>query len=631
MAARIKEHFITVLCIAMTVFHLIANIVTIEAMMLRAVHLGFVLVLIFLCYPFKSKKDERRVEGEVPSTANESHIIDYLLAVLSFACTAYVVFNYQYLVERIVFVSPLRFLDCFFGISLVILILIATRRTVGWSLTIVASIFILYGLFGQYLPGIFRHGGIRLTLMVDTLYMSTNGIFGSTLGMSATYIMLFIIFGALLTEAGIGQLFSNLANALTRDLKSGPAAAAVVSSALFGTVSGSATANVYTTGTFTIPMMMRAGYEPHFAGAVEAVASCGGQITPPVLGATAFVMADIAGLPYSTICLAAILPCILYYATMFIMIQCRAYRLDLQAVPFAEGQSVGQCLKDYGHLFVPIIVLIALMSLKFSTMYAVFYAILSVIPVSFLRKTTRLTWKKLLHVLESSAKNVLTVAIACAVAGIVQAMIVSSGIGFKFVTMILSLSANSVFLALLAIAVVCLLLGMGMPTTASYVLVAALAASALTMMGLSSLQAHMFIFYFATLSAITPPVALAAYAGASIAKAPIMKTGWTAARLGIIAFIIPFCFIEEPAILGTGGLLDSLTTLVPFLAGAACLSFGSEGYLFGHIKNNILRISFLIIGLGCMVSYPSIRIAAQAAAVALCAIRYILRKRTAAA
>jgi len=623
---KTKEKVIAAICVIMTTFHLIANIVSIEAMVMRAVHLGFVLVLIFLCYPAKPKRIKGKSLEDTEPALQKLTIVDGVLIALSLAAVGYLLINYNYFVTRITYVTPLKIWDKIFAISLVAIILIATRRTVGWSLTIVALVFIAYAFLGKYLPGILRHGGIKLDVMVDDLYMSTNGIFSSTLGMSATYIMLFIIFGAMLTEAGIGELFSKLANALTKNLKSGPAAAAVVSSAMFGTVSGSATANVYTTGTFTIPMMKKAGYEPHFAGAVEAVASCGGQITPPVLGATAFVMADLAGLPYGTICLAAILPCALYYISLMVSVQARAYKNNLQSVPFAEGDGALACLKELGHLFIPIVVLVVLMALKFSTMYSVFIAIVTILPVSWMRKSTRLTPKKLLKVFESSAKNVLTVAIACAVAGIVQATIVSSGIGFKFVSLILEISGNSVMLALVAVALVCLLLGMGMPTTASYVLVAALASTALLRMGLTMIQTHMFIFYFATLSAITPPVALAAYAGASIAKAPIMKTGWTAAKLGLVVFILPFCFISEPSILLVGDIRNIVQTVIATIIAASALALGCEGYTFGKM-GVVERILLIVVAVVCLFTTGIMEFAAAALCLGYIVVRYVAARR----
>lgn len=606
------------IAIAMAAFHLYAVVRHVDAMVHRSVHVGFALVLVFMLYPaFKKATGGKKKDYNT--------WVDWLFIAGSVGSVAYICVNYDYVVNRMLYVTPIRTLDAVFCGVVVFLIVEAVRRTIGWSLVSVALVFLLYAAFGRHLPGILRHGGISFANLVDMLYLSTNGVYGSNTEVSATYIILFVMLGSMLTAAGIGKLFSNLADALTAKLKSGPAAAAVVSSALFGTVSGSATANVYTTGVFSIPAMKRAGYQPYFAGAVEAVASCGGQITPPVLGAAAFVVSDMTGIPYLKLCVATILPAIIYYYCVFLTIHLRAYKLDAKPLQDLATLSVGKTLLDYGHLFIPIITLVMMMVHGYTATMAAFTATVVTPIVAALRKETRMGPKAILDALADSSINVLSIAMACTVAGLVMGVISMTGVGFKFISLVMAFAGSSILIALVIVAVTCLILGMGLPTLSAYVLVAALAAPALYRLKLAPLEVNLFIFYFASISAITPPVALAAYAGANIAGAGMMKTGAMASRLGIVAFIIPFYFCYDTSILLEHGVWAGIVTMLLFMAGMFGFIVGAEGW-FIKFMNPLSRVLLIAAGLACAVPNMTVQLAGIGAVVAVLLVTLALTR-----
>jgi TRAP transporter 4TM/12TM fusion protein len=416
---------------------------------------------------------------------------------------------------------------------------------------------------------------------MEQLYLSTEGIFGSTLGVSASYVMLFVIFGAFMERSGTGQLFMDFAMSITGSSAGGPGKVAVISSSLFGTVSGSAVANVMVDGPITIPLMKRTGFRPPFAAAVEAVASTGGQLMPPVMGAAAFVMAEFLAVPYAQVALWAAIPALLYYGAVFFAVHFESKRHGLAGVSKAELPRFLMVMSQRGHLFVPILIVLAGLMLGYSAPLAALIAALACIPVALLRSTTRvgISWHSVLGALQDGARNTLAVAMACACAGIVIGCVTITGLGITFTQVVIALSQNSLILALLLTAVAGIVLGMGMPTTPAYIVMVALLVPAIIKLGAVTPAAHMFAFYFAILSAITPPVALAVFAAAGLAKADIWSTGWTAMRAGAPAYIVPFMFIYEPALLTIGDWTVTLFATLSALFGVVLLSAGLFGYL----------------------------------------------------
>jgi TRAP transporter 4TM/12TM fusion protein len=416
---------------------------------------------------------------------------------------------------------------------------------------------------------------------MEQLYLSTEGIFGSTLGVSASYVMLFVVFGAFMERSGTGQLFMDFAMSITGSSAGGPGKVAVVSSSLFGTVSGSAVANVMVDGPITIPLMKRTGFRPPFAAAVEAVASTGGQLMPPVMGAAAFVMAEFLAVPYAQVALWAAIPALLYYVAVFFAVHFESKRYGLAGVPKSELPRLGAVMRDRGHLFGPILVVLFGLMLGYSAPLAALVAALLCLPVALLRATTRggITWHSVLGALQDGARNTLAVAMACACAGIVIGCVTITGLGITFTQAVTALAQNSLLLALVLMALAGIVLGMGMPTTPAYIVMVSLLVPATIKLGAVAPAAHMFAFYFAILSAITPPVALAVFAAASLAGANIWTTGWAAVRAGAPAYIVPFMFVYEPALLTIGDWATTLSSTITATVGVILLAAGLFGYL----------------------------------------------------
>ena len=443
--------------------------------------------------------------------------------------------------------------DMVYGIILIVTILYVGWRSVGPALTILSLIFLAYAYFGRSMPDIIAHKGYSIKKITDYVAWTSESIFGSCIGASASFVALYIIFGELLNAFGTGQFFIDIAYALTGKMKGGPAEASVVSSALMGSINGSAVANVVTTGTFTIPLMKKVGYSPEFAGAVEAVASTGGQILPPVMGAAAFVMADLTGIPYSTIIIAAIIPGLLYYLSLGIAVYLQACKKGLDSEEASRLPIVKEVLKAGWYHAIPIVVLIvALLGLGLSPNTSAIYAMICLLVIGIfntVRKEKRLPVKEVGNALVNAAKTTVPVAIACACAGIVIGIVSMTGIGVKFTTIVFRLSGGNLFAMLLMIMVACIIMGMGLPSTAAYIIAAAIGAPALIQAGIPLIAAHLFVFYFAIMSFITPPVAMSAYAASGIAKSKAGKTGLLAFMLGLAGFVIPFFYAYRPALL----------------------------------------------------------------------------------
>ena len=553
---------ITLIGLSMSTFHLwIAWYGPPDALTLRSVHLGFALVLAFLMLPLA-----RRGQADSPRS------LEYLLIAISVVVCGYLVVEQGYVVNRMIYVDALRPIDWVFSITTVLLVLEATRRAVGWTLPVTAVAFLVYGL---------TIGGADLRQLTEQMYLGTEGIFGIPLYVSATYVMLFILFGALVERTGTGQLFMDFAMSLTGHSAGGPAKVACITSGMFGTVSGSAVANVMTTGTFTIPLMKRIGYKPAFAGAVEAVASTGGQIMPPIMGATAFIMAEFLGISYLSVAAFALLPALLYYIAVFMTVHFEAKRTNMHGLPRSELPALGKVLSERGHLFLPLVVIVATLLVGYSAPFAALCGIASVIPTALLRKSTRqyVHLENIVTALEVGARNTVTVALSCACAGIVIGVIFMTGLGLEFTDLVLKAAGSHMLVALVLTMFAGILLGMGMPTAPAYIMQTALLVPALVKLGVVLEAAHMFVFYFAILSAITPPVALAVYAANGISRANLWESSVASLRLGATGYIIPFMFVFGPSLLFIGSAGQIIQTAVTAIVGVVCLAAGLSGYL----------------------------------------------------
>ena len=560
--AKFMTTIISFVALSMSGFHLyIAWQGPPDALTLRAVHLAFALILVFLT---SDTKRDSKLGFRFDSL---------ILIILTIVTCGYLVLQQDYIVSRMVYVDPLRHIDWTLGIITVLLVLEGTRRAVGWALPVTAIAFLAYAL---------TIGGVDFERVTEQMYMGTEGILGIPLYVSATYVMLFILFGALVERTGTGALFMDFAMGLAGHSAGGPAKVSCITSGMFGTVSGSAVANVMTTGAFTIPLMKRLGYKPAFSGSVEAVASTGGQIMPPIMGATAFIMAEFLGISYLKVAMYALLPALLYYVALFLSIHFEAKKNGMHGLKKSELPKVSKVLKERGHLFLPLFIIVGTLLLGFSAPFAALCGIASTIPTALLRKTTRqyINLENILKALEEGAKNTVTVALSCACAGIVIGVIFITGLGLEFTNLVLSAADNHLFLALVLTSFAGILLGMGMPTAPAYIMQTALLVPALVKLGVIVEAAHMFVFYFAILSAITPPVALAVYAANGISRASIWDSSIAALRLGATGYIIPFMFVFGPSLLLIGSGIEILQTSITAIIGVVCLASGLSGYLF---------------------------------------------------
>lgn len=582
---------VAAIAIAFSIFQLYTAIFGIlDAQLQRGVHLGFGLALVFLLYPTCKSWSRHKL-----------HPFDLLLAVLGAAAPAYIIYEYQNLVLRAGTVSDM---DLAVGIIGIILVIEAARRVVGIPMVCVVLVFIAYAFAGPYMPGVLAHRGLTPAQLVSHLYFTTEGIFGIPLGVSSTFIFLFILFGAYLESTGLGKFFIDIANAIAGWASGGPAKVAVLSSGLMGTVSGSSVANVVGTGSLTIPMMKKLGYHKDFAGAVEAAASTGGQLMPPVMGAAAFLMAEFVGVPYIDIVKAAIIPALLYFAGVWLGVHFEAKRSNLKGIPRSELPKIGTLLRERGHLALPLVVIVYLLVSGYTPMRAALVAIILSILCSALRKSTRMKPIEIVEGLEKGARNVLGVLVACAAAGIIIGVVTKTGVGLKLASGLLELSGGMLLPTMFFTMITAIILGMGVPTTANYVITSTIAAPALVQMGVPVLAAHMFVFYFGIIADVTPPVALAAYAGAGISGGNALKTGVNASKLAIAAFIIPYIFVLSPVILMVEGTpLDLISATVTALIGMVSLSSALIGFLAD--KCNLLERLLLVAG-GLLMIQPGI-------------------------
>ena len=566
---RALKWVVAAIAIAMSLYHMyVAAMGPPEALIFRGTHLLFALTLVFLLYPLK------------PGGGMGWKIADALVLLLSWGFILHIFINYEYVISRIIYIDELTRLDLFYGWVAIILVLEATRRVLDWGLTLTCLGFLAYPLIFSTVP---------IPTLLEQMYLSTEGIFGSTLAVSASYVMLFVIFGAFMEKSGTGQLFMDFALSIAGGSAGGPGKVSVISSSLFGTVSGSAVANVMVDGPMTIPLMKRTGFKPKFAAAVEATASTGGQLMPPVMGAGAFVMAEFLAVPYAQVALWALIPAILYYVAVFFAVHFEAKRYGLHGVPRAELPKLKRVMLERGHLFIPIFIILVGLLAGYSAPLCAFVATIACLPVALARKSTRagITWRTPFDALVEGAKNSLSVAVACAAAGIVIAAMTITGASIDFTQFVLAMAQNSLILALVLTALASLVLGLGLPTTPAYIVTVALLVPALIKLGTPAPAAHMFSFYFAILSAITPPVALAVFPAAALAKCDQWSAGWAAMRVGAVGYIVPFMFVYEPALLMINGWSQWHVSLLAFASavlGCIALAGGLHGYFIANAR-----------------------------------------------
>ncbi|NLY36565.1 MAG: TRAP transporter permease [Tissierellia bacterium] len=576
---------VALVAISMSLFHLYTGgFGTLLAVKQRSLHLIFAMVLGFMLYPAFGKSKKTR-----PT------IFDVLFIVL-----AVVVFGYLFMnVKEIVLKGgKMTQRDIYFGVIAILLTLELTRRVVGPELPIVAIIFLLYAYFGRSVPGILAHRGFSVNRIVSHMYFTTEGILGIPLGVSATFVFMFILFGSFLDKTGVGKFFIDIAYALTGSMKSGPAMTSVVSSGLMGSISGSSVANTVTTGAFTIPLMKRTGYKPYFAGAVEATASTGGQIMPPVMGAAAFIMADFTGIAYVHIILAALIPALLYYMAVGVMVHLEASKLGLKGIPKSQLPSIRKILLESGYLIIPLIVVVYMLVKQYTPTRSAFVAMMVAVVVAYsvalIKKDGSFNYMSILAALENGAKNALGVACACACAGMIVGVVTLTGFGLRVAEIIVTVARGNLMATLFLTMIASLILGMGLPTTAKYIVLATMAVPALTKLGVNLMAAHLFILYFGVVADVTPPVALAAYAGAGIAGANSMKTGVQAFKLALAGFIVPYIFAIDSHLILVDTVVGSTVTFIPFyqaiptivtaVLGIFCLATAVEGYFVTPTK-----------------------------------------------
>ena len=554
-----------ILAICFVAFHLYtAAFGTMPGIAQKSIHLGFLLVIFY-------------INAMVDSEKRWEQIFLGIMALFALGGCAYITILDENLQLRagIVYAS-----DILFAILLIIAIFEACRRKMGNPLVIITLVFVAYAFLGKYIPGFLNQPGMTLKKFTSLVYLTTDGIFGSPLYASASYVVLFVLLGAIMSVSGIGDYMTNLATSLYGHMRGGPAKVAVVASGFFGSISGSPTANVIGTGTFTIPMMKKNGFEPEFAAAVEATASTGGAIMPPIMGSTAFIMAEMLGIPYTAVAKAALIPAILYFLAVLFGVDIYAAKHGLKGIPRSQLPKVRSMLKQI-YMLAPLIFLIFCMAVfNMTIVRSGLLTIIVTLVLVEINPKTRMTKEQWLQIPVQTVKSAVSVGIACAMAGIISGVIMGSGLGYRISSILTSVAGTSMLLLLVLTMVVSLIMGMGVPTTAAYLVLASLVAPTMIQLGIPPLAAHMFIFYFGCISSITPPVALAAYAGAGLAGCDPNKTGYKAFRLAFCSFLMPYLFVYNPVLLMEGGVLDILWSLVTALIGAYLLASGFEGFFF---------------------------------------------------
>ncbi|MFE7604087.1 TRAP transporter permease [Brachybacterium paraconglomeratum] len=595
------------LSIALTLFHLYTGVFGSRPSLIQgAIHLGGATSIIFLLYPIN-----RRV-----SLTDGVPWYDAVLAILSLGANLYIVIEYRHLTSNLVQIMGFREVDYIVAALGILLVLEATRRCVGLPIVIIASLAIAYS--------IFVYGMSWQNYAVGTFFTARSGVFGTPIQVSSTFIFLFLLFAVVLIRTNIGAFFNDLAFRVAGRFTGGPAKAAVAASGLQGMISGSSVANTVASGSFTIPIMKKAGFKPHVAGATEATASTGGQFMPPIMGAAAFIMAEYTGVPYAEIIVIAIIPALLYFLGVMLSVHFDAKRNGLGGLPASMLPS-WKSLAKRADLIIPLVIIVWMMLDGFSPARAALWGIGAAFVLSFLRKSTRLGFVGIVKMLEAGARTALPVIAACATAGIVAGTVTSTGLGSRLGGSIIDIAQGSFLLVLLMTMIVCVILGMGLPTTANYVVTATIAAPILiNNFEVPVIAAHMFVFFFGILADITPPVCLAAYAGAGIAGANPMKTGVTAVKLAIAAFLIPFVFVLEPSLLLQGTIAELVPALATLVLGMMVIAAGLAGYFFG--RTSALERALLLIG-GVLMVYPHVVVSVAGLVLAVIAVVLQLIRR----
>lgn len=558
--------------ITFTLFQLYTGIFgVLDAMIQRSIHLAFGLSLVYTLYPMRKSWSREKM-----------HIADIILAIIAAAVCLYVVVFYKDLVLR---AGRVNTLDMIVGLTAILLVLEAARRVIGWPMVIIAVVFIFYALLGPYIPGKLAHRGVDIANLVQQLFFTTEGIFGIPIGVSSTFIFMFLLFGAYLEKTGMGEFFIDAANSIAGFAAGGPAKVAVMSSAMMGTLTGSSVANVVGTGSFTIPMMKRLGYKNEFAGAVEATASTGGQLMPPIMGAAAFLMAEFTNTPYVKVIAAASIPALLYYFGVWSGVHFEAKKLGLKGTPREELPKLGHIMKTRGHLLIPIITVLYLLIAGYTPIRAALGAIATSIIVAGFKKETRLSFQDIIDGMINGARSAITVIAACATAGIIIGVVTQTGLGLKMGSILVGIANGNLLLTLFFTMLTSLILGIGVPTTANYVITSTIAAPALMQLGVPILAAHMFVFYFGIIADVTPPVCLAAVAASGVAKSEPMRTGFQAARLAIAAFIIPYIFVYSPQMLLINAtVLNIIVMILTALAGIIAIAAALTNFMLTNTK-----------------------------------------------
>lgn len=587
---------IWVLLLAFSLFQLYTAIFgQFPAQIQRTIHLGFALTLVYLLYPAY----KRALKTSIPW-------FDYILALIAVGVGSYWVINYDRLVQSL---GSLETIDFIFGLAAILLVLEGARRAVGLPITIIATLFLAYAYFGPYMPAFMAHRGQSLDSIVHLMFYTTDGILGTPISVSATFIFAFLLFGAFLVKTGVGEYFNDLALAVAGKLIGGPAKVAIFSSALQGTISGSSVANVVTSGSYTIPLMKKLGYKKNFAGAVEAAASTGGQIMPPIMGAAAFLMVEFIGrgVTYWDIAKAAIIPAILYFTGIWIMTHFEAKRLGLRGLTDEEMPDRKKVLKKL-YLLIPIVVIIVLMSTGTPVIHSALYGIISCIIVGIINPDVKFGIREMIEALVDGARTALGVAVATACAGIIVGVVVKTGLGLSLATSLVALAGGSVLLTLFFVMIASLILGMGAPTTANYVITSTIAAPAIIALLAPNtpqdmiplvviISAHFFVFYFGIIADITPPVALAAFAATGISGGDPIKTGVNSAKIAIAAFIIPYMIVLSPALLMIDVTAWQIIWVVfTAIIGMIAIGAGIIGYWYRPLMI-IERLLLVVVGL----------------------------------
>ena len=620
--ARFSTYLVRLIAVGLASFHVYTGYFgTFYPYVQRSVPVMLALILTFLT-----------IRGGKPKDGDEKiPLHDWGLALLAIPVIGYVTYNSEFLANRWPMTPSFAMSDveiaC--GVIASLLILEATRRVLGWLLVIVAAVSLLYTYYGEHIPIlVFRHRPYTFEHMLDYLYMTDNGIWGVALGVAATYIVLFIIFGAFAEKAGVSRFFIDFANAIAGHTKGGPAKVAIVSSAMIGSVTGSTVANVYTTGQFTIPMMMRLGYRPSVAGAVEALASNGGQIMPPIMGAAAFILAAYSGVPYLTVAVANLIPALLYFGGLIWFVHLEAHKTGLVELPRDEKPDLIKVLLRGGHLFLPLLVLIGVLVYGFSPVKAAFFGIVSTIIISWFRKETRLGLREILQALEDGGRNAVMIIITCATVGFIIGGFLITGLGLNVSSAIINISGGYFVLTLFLVGLSSIVLGMGMNTVAAFVLVSVVGVPALTAQGVDPLVANIFVFYFALLSHITPPVCLAVFAGAQIAGANIWETAYMGVKMSAVPYLLPFLVVFVPPLLLIGSPQEIFLETTAAMFGLLMLIAAVQGWVFRAVSWPG-RVLMCAAGACLLWPDPAVKGAGLILGVAMVAVLVVSRRREA--